>query len=66
MSGLEARATALGAARAERVAARLAAAIAVPGVRAEVSGAQVILRGRGLGRRLVAEPGIGWWAGWLR
>ena len=44
-------------ARGERVRER---ADAVPGVRAEVTGGDVVLSGRGLGRRMVTDAALRW------
>lgn len=44
------------AARCEKIAAR----IAIAGVRARVEGETVILEGRALTRRLLSEPGLRW------
>lgn len=47
----------------ERIAARLGA---LPGVAAHVEGERIMIEGRGLERRRMAEPALRWIGGWLR
>lgn len=60
MRALERRAAWLAEARAAELAADLAGAYrrALPGVRVEVEGDDVVLSGHGLARRLLDEPGL--------
>jgi len=67
MRGLEERAARIAKARRERVVARLASALeAVPGLRAEIVAAGVVLIGRGLARRALTDPRLRWIAGLVR
>lgn len=68
MEGFEARAATLGAARAERAAARLADAAreTLPGVSVEADAGRVVISGRGLGRRLLRDPALRWLGGLIR
>lgn len=68
MSGLESRAARLGAARAAAIAERLAdrVAEAVPGVSATAQADRVVLTGRGLARRAVADPLLRDLGSWVR
>jgi hypothetical protein len=61
---IEARAEAAVAEAVERLAARLGEA--VPGAEVTVEPGQVVLSGRGLARRMLAEPGLRWPGGLLR
>jgi hypothetical protein len=64
----EPRAATLGAAAAERAAARLAEAAraGLPGVTVEAEPGRVVLTGRGLERRRLGDPALRWLGGLLR
>jgi hypothetical protein len=68
MEGLEARAETLGAAAAERAAARLVAAAreTLPGVSVEAEPGRVVISGRGLARRMLRDPAFRWLGGLIR
>ncbi|MEP9400386.1 hypothetical protein [Sphingomonas sp. VNH70] len=67
MRRLIARGQAIGAARAEAVRDRVAAAArGVPGVSASVAGERVVLAGRGLVRRTLTDPALADMAEWGR
>jgi len=68
MSGLDARGDAIAARAVARATARLAAAAgaALPGLRVRAEEGRVVISGRGLARRLLADPALRWLGGLLR
>lgn len=68
MRGMEHRAAALGAARAVKLAARLAGqvATAVPSIAVAAEADRVVLSGRGLVRRAVTDPLLRDLGSWVR